>query len=69
MLDADLLRDAWLRFERKHGCIIDRMLCSPELRNAFLLAVNADTFGAEEQEILWALLRLRKRRSLTRSST
>jgi hypothetical protein len=62
-MNDNVLRDLWLSFQRNHKCSIDRMLCDPELRQAFLSAVRLTRdCSYDEQTILWRLVSLRKRK-------
>lgn len=59
------LRDLWLMFQRDHdGVSVDRMVCDPDLRGQFIAAAQAAFGGPSEQEILWALMGLRKTKTL-----
>lgn len=66
-MSTEHLRDTWLMFKRERACSIDRMLCSPELRNEFLAAARQLVPAADEEETLWSLVRLRKNKSLPRT--
>lgn len=61
------LRDTWLMFQREHPCSIDRMLCSPALREEFLTPARLATGSDDEESILWELMVLRKRKELSKS--
>lgn len=63
-MNADALRDTWVMFQREHGCSIDKMLCDPELRGEFLSAARQATCCEDEQQILWGLVALRKKKLL-----
>lgn len=64
-MNLDALADTWRMFQREHRCSVDRMLCAPELRSAFVEAAAVATGIADEAEILWSLMGLRKRKMLT----
>lgn len=66
-MEEQALRNVWLMFKREHGCSIDRMVCDPRLREAFLASASCIVRCDNEHEILWSLLRLRKNRTLTPS--
>jgi hypothetical protein len=63
-MNRDALRDTWLMFQREHACSIDRMLCDPALRSEFLSAAAAATGCHNEQDLLWTLVALRKKKTL-----
>lgn len=54
-------------FQREHDCSVDRMVCSPKLRNEFLEAAQQAVGISDEEAILWALVGLRKKKVLTRA--
>jgi hypothetical protein len=60
----DSLPNLWRNFKISRDCSVDRMICSPELRNAFLEFVRSATGKADEETILWDLMALRKRGGL-----
>jgi len=66
-MPSDSLRDTWLLFQREHQCSLDRMLCNPRLRNQLLEAAHAVMPSADEEQILWSLVSLRKRKTLPRT--
>lgn len=66
-MPTDIIRDTWLMFQREHGCSVDRMLCWPELRNEFLAEARRVVGDLAEGEILWALVSLRKKKTLPRT--
>ncbi len=39
-IDKSALRDMWLMFQRENECSIDRMVCTPELRERFVTAAR-----------------------------
>ncbi len=58
------LRDTWLMFQREHPCSVDRMLCCPSLRTLFLESAQLATGSNDEEQILWAVVNLRKKKAL-----
>jgi len=58
------LLDTWLMFQKEHPISIDRMLCRPEVRNAFLTSARLATGLADEESILWGIVSLRKKKSI-----
>ncbi len=63
------LSDLWLMFRREHNnCSTDRMLCNTALRDKFLVAARSVCKGESDEEILWSLVNLRKRKRLPKSS-
>jgi hypothetical protein len=54
-------------FQREHGCSLDRMLCNPLLRNQFLAAARLVVPAAGEEQLLWSLVGLRKKKTLPRT--
>jgi len=66
-MNSQDIRDVWLMTQRVHGCSVDRMLCSPKLRNEFLADVRQLNSSADEENTLWSLVRLRKNKSLPRT--
>ena len=66
-MDMDALPDAWRMFQREHNCSVDRMLCNPTLRSEFVTEALALTRCGDEQELLWALMHLRKNKRLSKS--
>lgn len=66
-MDTNALRDTWLMFEREHKCSVDRMVCDPVLRAEFLASAKLVTGSDNENEILWGLFSLRKRKALKAS--
>ena len=63
-MNIDALRDTWLMFQREHDCSVDRMLCNPEYRNAFLQSARLVSGMDDEQTLLWAVVNLRKKKTL-----
>jgi len=64
MIDKPL-RDTWVMFQREHHCSIDKMLCSPDLRNEFIDAAKLATGVDDENTLLWTLVGLRKKKLLS----
>lgn len=62
--ESGSLKDTWLAFRKEHQCSIDRMLCSPALRSAFVAAAKAATKSDDEEAIRWGLMGLRKNKDL-----
>lgn len=58
------LLDTWLMFQKEHPLSIDRMLCSPEARNAFLASARLATGIKDEKSILWGIVFLRKKKAI-----
>lgn len=58
------LRDTWLLFQGEYDCSVDRMICKPEFRNAFLVAARLVTGIDDEETLLWSIVSLRKKKSL-----
>jgi len=65
-MDDSALTDAYYRFSEAHGCFLDRILCDPELRKPFLIALHDEKGGFQEAEALGRLVYLRKRGLLAR---
>lgn len=63
-MNIDALRDTWLMFQRDHQCSVDRMLCRPEHRNAFLQSARLVAGVDDEEILLWAVVNMRKKKSL-----
>ncbi len=66
-MSTESLRDLWLLFQREYQCSLDRMLCNPRLRNELLAAASSVVPAADEEQILWSLVSLRKRKTLPRT--
>ncbi|MEX1231953.1 MAG: hypothetical protein WEB58_17030 [Planctomycetaceae bacterium] len=66
-MTTDPLRDTWLMFQREHGCSVDRMVCTPTLRDAFLEAARMVCPHDTEEKILWSVMGLRKNKALPRT--
>lgn len=63
-MNIDALRDTWMMFQREHDCSVDRMLCKPEYRNAFLQSARLVAGMDDEETLLWEVVNLRKKKSL-----
>lgn len=61
------LRDLWLTFQREHQCSLDRLLCNPVLRSEFLIVAKPMVPSSTEEQILWSIISLRKRKTLPRT--
>lgn len=59
-MDKRALFGCWKLFQREHNISIDRLVCAPELRQAFILSADAACGSSDEEEILWSLLTMRK---------
>lgn len=66
-MNKDALRNCWQSFKKLNHCSLDRMLCKPELRNAFVETVKQTTDCYDEEAILWGVMSLRKSKSLQTS--
>lgn len=64
-MDNEALIDSWIMFSREHDNLsVDRLLCKPEERNAFVKSVSNVCGSNDEEEILWALVGARKNKHL-----
>lgn len=63
-MNLSAVRDTWLMFQREYGCSVDRMLCTPHLRTEFLEAARRVAECQDEEQLLWAVIGLRKKKSL-----
>lgn len=63
-MNIESLKNTWKMFQREHGVSVDRMLCNPSLRSEFLAAIRLVIPNADEQQILWSVVRLRKGKKL-----
>lgn len=63
-MDLQALCDTWLMFQREHRCSIDRMLCSNLLRAEFIADAKRIVGEVSDDELLWALIGLRKKKIL-----
>ena len=62
-MNQDLL-DTWMEFHKEHPISIDRMLCRPAARGAFLDSARLATGLVDEEDILWQLVSLRKKKAI-----
>lgn len=60
------LLDVWRAFSSSRQCSVDRMICNPQLRIDFLAEARRATALDDEEEILWQLMAMRKKKALTR---
>ena len=60
------LLDCWKMFRHEHEVSADRIVCDPLLRRQFLDSVAPIIPDANEFEILWTLLTMRKQKKLTK---
>jgi len=65
-MNKQALLDSWKMFRREHDVSVDRMICDPLLRTAFLASLGSAADKRSEKEILWALMGLRKRKELSK---
>lgn len=65
MNKQDLL-DSWKMFRRQHDVSVDRMICDPLLRTAFLASLGPAAGEVSEKDVLWDLMSLRKRKELSK---
>ncbi len=63
-MNSDDLRDVWNMFQREYGVTVDRMVCSPQLRQEFLREVRRTLGEYTEEQILWTAMNLRKQKKL-----
>ncbi|TWU17959.1 hypothetical protein Poly21_01110 [Allorhodopirellula heiligendammensis] len=68
-VDKQPLLDSWIMFQREHTVSVDRMICDPLLRVAFLESLGSIAATHSENEILWALMSLRKRKELSKRNS
>ena len=61
------LLDSWASFQKEHRCSVDRMLCRPRLRDAFLDAARLATRTEDEEQLLWGVVNLRKQKALPKT--
>ncbi len=62
-IDQSVLRDIWLMFQRQNECSVDRMVCTPELRNKFVTAARRVCGTDDEFTILWTAMNERKKKA------
>ena len=55
-MNQQSLVDSWKMFQREHDISIDRLVCSPLLRQAFVDQVSPVCGSNDEQSILWVSL-------------
>ncbi len=68
-MDKNALLDCWTMFQREHEDVsVDRMVCDPTLRDAFVESAVSGVADATEEQILWVLMGLRKARHLPKKS-
>lgn len=65
-MDKHMLLDSWKMFRREYAVSVDRMVCDPMLRSAFLEWLGSVADEHCEQEIRWTLMSLRKRKELSK---
>lgn len=58
------LLDTWLMFQKEHQISVDRMLCRPSARGAFLDSARLATGLVDEEDILWQVVSLRKKKAI-----
>lgn len=65
-MDKQALLDCWTMFRRENDNVsVDRVVCDPKLREQFIASAT-DVCGChDEQQVLWALMGLRKSKQLT----
>lgn len=67
-MDKQALLDCWTMFRREHNNIsVDRVACDPKLRNEFVEVARRICGCEDEEQILWTLMGLRKRKLLSNS--
>jgi hypothetical protein len=59
-MENPALRELWREFRKQHYCSIERMLCRPSLRSAFLAQARHRLPSHAEEELLWGVLNLRR---------
>lgn len=68
-MNKQALLDCWTMFRREHDNVsVDRMVCDPQLRAAFLESAGSVLAGVAEEQILWTLMGLRKGKLLSKNS-
>jgi len=65
-MNKQALLDSWKMFRREHDVSVDRMICDPLLRTAFLESLVPIADECCEKEILWTLMSLRKGKELSK---
>lgn len=66
-MSTESLRDLGQMLQREYQCSLDRMLCNPVLRRQFLDTAHTVIPSEDEEQILWSLVSLRKRKTLPRT--
>ncbi len=59
-------KHCWTMFRREHDVSVDRMICEPTLRIAFLESVKIACPNTSERDVLWMLMSLRKRKEISK---
>ena len=65
-MNQQSLLDCWKMFRREHEVSADRVVCDPKLRQEFLESIAPIIPDANEFEILWTLLAMRKQKKLSK---
>jgi len=60
------LLDCWKMIRREHDDLVDRLLCDPQLRRQFPESVSSIIPKANESNIQWTLLGMRKQKKLAK---
>jgi len=63
-MDKKALLDCWVMFSRAHEITVDRLVCDPKLRDEFVAHAARVCGSSDEEEILWALMGLRKQKKI-----
>ena len=63
-MNKQTLLDCWKVFRSEHEASADRVVCDPLLRQQFIESVTPIIPDANEFEILWTLLTMRKQKKL-----
>ena len=64
-MNKNNLLDCWIMFSRDNDNLsVDRLVCKPDLRKEFLESAAKVCGCDDEQTILWALMGLRKNKTL-----
>jgi len=66
-MDSSTIIDVYTLLAREHGCSVDAILESPELREEYLATMRQRVGNLPEQMLLHALTAMRKRSKLPRS--
>ena len=67
-MDKEAILDCWLMFHREHKVSVDRMVCDPNLRSDFLASAKNVCRCDNEEQLLWAVMGLRKGKKLKTQS-